>query len=194
MMVEDQQQKPAQKETFIKINVGGTLFEVERQLFQQKDSVLEQILIHNTVHNNNGGAGSSLIDGTEVYCMDSVYFVNRDPNIFRIIINYLKNPTANPFPNERDELISIRDEAEHYRLGGVSAAIKNAIIILDDAEFYKLSDRSSLAEKVLSIEATDMYENHIVSGVFVYNLINMNNEIKKGIAPTVKQVRSDIYK
>jgi len=34
----------------------------------------------------------------------------------------------------------------------------------------------------------DVYENHIVSGVFVYNLINMNNEIKKGIAPTVKQV------
>jgi len=193
LLVEDDnvQKNLQNKDIYIKINVGGTLFEVEKLLLNVKDSVFEQILLHNNLHSNNSsGAGSSLIEGTEVYCMDGVYFVNRDPNIFRLIINYLRNPSSNAFPNDsRELLMSVRDESEYFRLHSVSSAIKNAIIILDDAEFYKLSDRTSLAEKVLSLEnGMDIYENHIVSGVFVYNLINMNNEIKKGIAPTVKQV------
>lgn len=185
---DDSSSKATHKEQCIKISVGGVLFELERSLLNIKDSVLEQILAHNTMNSNNTAAGSALLEGSEIYCMDGVYYVNRDPNFFRMIINYLRNPSANPFPNDaRDTLMSIRDEAEYYRLTNVSSAIKNAIIILDDAEFYKLSDRSSLAEKVLPLE-TDFFENHIVSGVFVYNLINMNNEIKKGIAPTIKQV------
>jgi len=120
------------KDIYIKINVGGTLFEVEKLLLNAKDSVFEQILLHNNLHSNNSsGAGSSLIEGTEVYCMDGVYFVNRDPNIFRLIINYLRNPASNPFPNDtRDLLMSIRDESEYFRLHSVSSAIRNAIIVL----------------------------------------------------------------
>ena len=105
MLLEEEVQKNAQKEAFIKINVGGTLFEIEKHLLNAKDSVLEQILLHNNLHGNSSGAGSSLIEGTEVYCMDGVYFVNRDPNIFRMIINYLRNPSANPFPNDARELL-----------------------------------------------------------------------------------------
>lgn len=102
---DDSSAKNQQKEQYIKVNVGGTIFELEKALLNIKDSLFEQILIHSTLHSNASASGSSLLEGTEVYCMDGVYFVNRDPTIFKIIINYLRNPSSHPFPNDAREIL-----------------------------------------------------------------------------------------
>lgn len=71
-------------ETVVDINVGGVVFESSRQtLTQQKGSFLEALLSgrHHVSRDRQGRI-----------------FLDRDAELFRIVLNYLRQPTAPPQP------------------------------------------------------------------------------------------------
>ncbi|KAJ3429630.1 potassium channel tetramerization domain-containing [Anaeramoeba flamelloides] len=56
-------------------------------------------------------------------------FIDRDPTYFRVILNYLRDPKADPFPLPSDEgvLKLIRLEADYFNLPGFIQVIDNKI-------------------------------------------------------------------
>ncbi|CRH01655.1 kelch protein K13, putative [Plasmodium relictum] len=87
-------------ETMIDINVGGVIFETSRHtLTQQKDSFIEKLLSgrHHVTRDKQGRI-----------------FLDRDSELFRIILNFLRNPLSIPVPKDLNESESLLKEAEFY--------------------------------------------------------------------------------
>ncbi|CRG95143.1 kelch protein K13, putative [Plasmodium gallinaceum] len=87
-------------ETMIDINVGGVVFETSRHtLTQQKDSFIEKLLSgrHHVTRDKQGRM-----------------FLDRDSELFRIILNFLRNPLSVPIPKDLNESESLLKEAEFY--------------------------------------------------------------------------------
>nr|QDK59938.1 kelch protein [Plasmodium falciparum]WOC95077.1 kelch protein K13 [Plasmodium falciparum] len=87
-------------ETMIDINVGGAIFETSRHtLTQQKDSFIEKLLSgrHHVTRDKQGRI-----------------FLDRDSELFRIILNFLRNPLTIPIPKDLSESEALLKEAEFY--------------------------------------------------------------------------------
>jgi len=87
-------------ETTIDLNVGGTVFETARStVVQQSGSYLETILSgrYQVSHDRNGRI-----------------FVNRDPEYFRTILNFLRNPQTPPMPRDSAESEALVREAAFW--------------------------------------------------------------------------------
>lgn len=87
-------------ETMIDLNVGGTVFETARTtLVQQSGSFLE-----------------NLLSGRYQISRDRYgrIFLNRDPEHFRTILNFLRNPQTPPMPRDSSESEALIKEAGYY--------------------------------------------------------------------------------
>jgi len=84
----------------IDLNVGGTIFETARStLVQQSGSYLEALL-----------SGRYQISRDR----SSRIFINRDPEHFRTILNFLRNPQTPPMPRDSAESEALVREADFY--------------------------------------------------------------------------------
>lgn len=87
-------------ETMIDINVGGVVFETSRQtLTQQSNSLLEGVL-----------SGRYEIGRDR----QGRIFFDRDYELFRVILNFLRNPTCLPVPRDSTESELIINESFYY--------------------------------------------------------------------------------
>lgn len=87
-------------EPTVDLNVGGTVFETARAtLVQQSGSYLE-----------------SLLSGRYQISRDRFgrIFINRDPEHFRTILNFLRNPQTPPMPRDSAESEALVKEAGYY--------------------------------------------------------------------------------
>lgn len=87
-------------ETTIDLNVGGTVFETARStLVQQSGSFLE-----------------NLLSGRYQISRDRFgrIFINRDPEHFRTVLNFLRNPQTPPMPRDSSESEALIKEASYY--------------------------------------------------------------------------------
>eukprot|EP00913_Durusdinium_trenchii_P007885 g7397.t3 len=87
-------------ESTVDLNVGGTIFETTRStLVQQSGSFLE-----------------SLLSGRYQISRDRYgrIFLNRDPDHFRTILNFLRNPHTPPMPRDSAESEALVQEASFY--------------------------------------------------------------------------------
>eukprot|EP00916_Digyalum_oweni_P023908 GHVL01039586.1.p1 GENE.GHVL01039586.1~~GHVL01039586.1.p1 ORF type:complete len:320 (+),score=79.04 GHVL01039586.1:55-1014(+) len=87
-------------ETMVDLNVGGIIFETSRHtLVQQAGSYLEALLSgrHKISRDRQGRV-----------------FIDRDSELFRIILNFLRNPEAPPQPRDSAESEALCKEADHY--------------------------------------------------------------------------------
>ncbi|CBZ52760.1 putative kelch motif domain-containing protein [Neospora caninum Liverpool] len=85
-------------ETVVDLNVGGVIFEASRHTFvQQPGSFLETLLSgrHHVSRDKQGRI-----------------FLDRDSELFRIILNFLRNPSMPPQPRDSAESDAITQEAE----------------------------------------------------------------------------------
>lgn len=84
----------------IDLNVGGTIFQTGRAtLVQQPGSYLEALL-----------SGRYQISRDR----DGRIFINRDPENFRTILNFLRNPQTPPMPRDASESEALVREASFY--------------------------------------------------------------------------------
>merc|ERR1719446_2039461 len=87
-------------EATVDLNVGGTVFETSRStLVQQSGSFLEAVL-----------SGRHQISRDR----SSRIFINRDPEHFRTILNFLRNPQTPPMPRDWCESEALVKEAGFY--------------------------------------------------------------------------------
>jgi len=87
-------------EATVDMNVGGTVFETSRStLVQQSGSFLEAVL-----------SGRHQISRDR----SSRVFINRDPEYFRTILNFLRNPQTPPMPRDSAESEALVKEAAFY--------------------------------------------------------------------------------
>jgi len=87
-------------ETMVDLNVGGITFETARQtLVQQPGSTLEAIVSgrHRVSRDRHGRV-----------------FIDRDAELFRSVLNFLRNPTVPPMPRDPAESEALVKEAEFY--------------------------------------------------------------------------------
>merc|ERR1719238_2150995 len=94
------QQPHLAAEATVDLNVGGTVFETSRStLVQQSGSFLEAILSgrHQISRDRSGRV-----------------FINRDPEHFRTILNFLRNPQTPPMPQDSAESDALMREASYY--------------------------------------------------------------------------------
>jgi len=87
-------------EVTVDLNVGGTVFETSRStLVQQNGSYLEALLSgrYNISRDRYGRI-----------------FINRDPDHFRTILNFLRNPQTPPMPRDSAESEALVQEATFY--------------------------------------------------------------------------------
>jgi len=87
-------------EATVDLNVGGTVFETGRStLVQQQGSFLESLLSgrYQVSRDRNGRI-----------------FINRDPEHFRTILNFLRNPQTPPMPRDSSESEALVKEADYY--------------------------------------------------------------------------------
>ncbi|KAF8817753.1 kelch repeat and K+ channel tetramerization domain containing protein, partial [Cardiosporidium cionae] len=86
------------KANILNVNVGGVVFETTRQtITQQKGSLLDEIFSgrHSVSKDLNGNI-----------------FLDRDPHNFRVLLNYLRDPTCAPIPRDDRESFEIYTEAK----------------------------------------------------------------------------------
>lgn len=89
-------------ETRVDLNIGGTVFETGRAtLVQQPGSYLEALMSgrYQISRDRNGRI-----------------FINRDPEHFRTILNFLRNPQTPPMPRDASESESLVRESDFYGL------------------------------------------------------------------------------
>lgn len=87
-------------EATVDLNVGGTVFETARStLVQQTGSFLEALLSgrHHVSRDRHGRV-----------------FLNRDPEHFRAILNFLRNPQTPPMPRDSAQSEALVEEAMFY--------------------------------------------------------------------------------
>mmetsp|Transcript_54508 Transcript_54508/g.100853 ORF Transcript_54508/g.100853 Transcript_54508/m.100853 type:complete len:577 (-) Transcript_54508:72-1802(-) len=87
-------------EATIDLNVGGTVFETARSTLVQQ----------------NGSFLSSLLSGRHQLSRDRSgrIFINRDPEYFRTILNFLRNPQTPPMPRDAADSEALVREADFY--------------------------------------------------------------------------------
>lgn len=99
----------------IDINVGGVVFETSRQtLTQQSNSLLEGVL-----------SGRYEIGRDR----QGRIFFDRDYELFRVILNFLRNPTCLPVPRDSTESELIINESFYYGIKFSPFPLGNILLI-----------------------------------------------------------------
>jgi len=93
--------------TMISLNVGGIFFVTSRE----------------TLQNTNSGFFHSLVTNSPSEQTD--FFIDRDPQTFRYILNYLRG--VRHLPSDVDTLKDLLQESEFYLLPALSSSIRQAI-------------------------------------------------------------------
>ena len=95
----------------VKLNVGGTFFWTTREtLTTQGPHMLSAMIQH---------ANPALL-------IDDAYFIDRDPNAFRWILNYLRGSKVLP-PKESSEMNLLREEAQYYAIDNLLLRIQHML-------------------------------------------------------------------
>lgn len=92
----------------IKLNVGGRVFLTSEETLTGTYSMLSVLVQHPNP--------AQLIDGH--------YFIDRDPDTFRWILNYLRGSTVLP-PRDSTEILLVKEEAEYFALNQLAARIQH---------------------------------------------------------------------
>jgi hypothetical protein len=92
----------------IKLNVGGQLFITSKETITNKDSMLSVMVEH--------ANPAQLVDGA--------LFIDRDPEIFRWILNHLRGSEVLPRKNS-PELFQLCEEASYFAIDGLALKIKH---------------------------------------------------------------------
>ena len=95
----------------VKLNVGGTIYwTTQDTLAGRGDCMLTAMLAHPNP--------AKIIDGA--------YFIDRDPIIFRWLLNYLRGSNVLPSKNS-PELLLLREEADFFAVIGLSTLIQHIL-------------------------------------------------------------------
>lgn len=87
------------KSQLINLNVGGIKLRTSiNTLLSDKDSIFNDLLSRNNFN------------------IDNVLIINRDGDIFKIILNYLRTFTFNYEKYDKETLLKIKSEAEYYNI------------------------------------------------------------------------------
>ena len=92
----------------IKLNVGGRVFLTTEETLSGTTSMLSVLVQHQNP--------AQQIDGH--------YFIDRDPDTFRWILNYLRGSMVLP-PKESYEILLVKEEAEYFALDQLAARIQH---------------------------------------------------------------------
>ena len=92
----------------VKLNVGGQLFISSQETMTNQYSMLSAM-----IQNANP---AQLIDGA--------LFIDRDPQTFRWVLNYLRGSTVLP-PKNSSELLQLYEEARYFAIDGLSSQINH---------------------------------------------------------------------
>lgn len=95
----------------IKLNVGGTIYLTTRDtLTSRGDCMLSTMVAHPNP--------ARIVDGA--------YFIDRDPVIFRWLLNYFRGSNVLP-PKNSSELEQLREEADFFSVFGLSTRIQHLL-------------------------------------------------------------------
>ncbi|AFZ80049.1 kelch repeat domain containing protein [Theileria equi strain WA] len=89
-------------ETMVDINVGGVVFETSRHTLTKQESSYLNGLLSGRYEIGRDRQGR--------------IFIDRDYELFRIILNFLRNPASLPVPRDLTESSMILNEAAYYRV------------------------------------------------------------------------------
>ena len=92
----------------IQLNVGGTIFVTTKDTLMSQPSMLCSLIVHPNP--------AKQIDGA--------YFIDRDPQTFRWILNYLRGSQVLPLKNS-PELMLLKEEAEYFAVDGLLSRIQH---------------------------------------------------------------------
>ena len=95
----------------IKLNIGGTVFwTTQETLTSQGPHMLSAMIQHRN----------------PARMVDDAYFIDRDPNAFRWILNYLRGSKVLP-PKESSEMNLLREEAQYYAIDNLLLRIQHML-------------------------------------------------------------------
>ena len=96
--------------TIVQLNVGGQLFITTQSTLENFPSMLGAL-----VRNNNP---ATLVNGA--------YFIDRDPHVFRWILNYLRGSKILP-QKYTIEMYQLMEEASYFAIDGLASRIQHMI-------------------------------------------------------------------
>ena len=94
----------------VKLNVGGQLFITTEETLQNRPSMLDVLVRHDNP--------ALLVDGA--------FFIDRDPQAFRWILNFLRGSSVLP-PKHSTELALLQEEAQYFAVDGLEQHIGHLI-------------------------------------------------------------------
>jgi len=95
----------------IKLNIGGTVFwTTQETLTSQGPHMLSAMIQHRN----------------PARMVNDAYFIDRDPNAFRWILNYLRGSKVLP-PKESSEMNLLREEAQYYAIDNLLLRIQHML-------------------------------------------------------------------
>jgi hypothetical protein len=95
----------------VKLNIGGSIFWTSDETLMSRGSNMLSVMVR---HENP----AQLIDGA--------YFIDRDPKIFRWILNYLRGSNVLP-DKESPKFAMIKEEAEYFSIDPLLFKIKHIL-------------------------------------------------------------------
>ncbi len=123
----------------VKLNIGGCIFWTSDETLTSRGSNMLSVMIR---HDNP----AQLIDGA--------YFIDRDPKIFRWVLNYLRGSNVLP-PEDSPEFVMIKEEAEYFSIDPLLFKIKHILC----PSFNKGDNVTARGRKltIVSVEETGYY-------------------------------------
>lgn len=95
----------------VKLNVGGSVFWTTKETLTSHGPHMLSAMVQ---HNN------------PARMVDDAYFIDRDPNAFRWILNYLRGSRVLP-PKESSEMNLLREEAQYYAIDNLLLRIQHML-------------------------------------------------------------------
>jgi len=95
----------------VKLNVGGRVFLTAKETLTDRGANMLSVMIE---HQNP----AQVVDGH--------YFIDRDPETFRWVLNYLRGSRVLP-PKNSTQMLLLKEEAEYFALDELSTRIQHTI-------------------------------------------------------------------
>ena len=112
----------------ITLNVGGKLFSTSKAtLTSQKDTFFEAL-----VSGRHGNPSLSTTTMTNCISSGSTYFIDRDPDHFKHILNFLRTGTVISLPTDENGKKELLIEADFYGLDNMAKAMQSPVIDVKD--------------------------------------------------------------
>ena len=117
----------------VHLNVGGQLFITSESTIFSQDSMLRAMLKHPNP--------AQIIDGA--------YFIDRDPVMFRWILNFMRGSNILP-AKDSQELMQLKEEAEYFALESLLAKIQHIV-----CPSFAVNDNVTVRQTKFTIVAVD---------------------------------------